>query len=161
VPWTASVADVAARKEERADDVGIGREGEAGAAGGEQGAVVLSAERGMGEGGPEDTVDQILRKPAAAAMADRDLGAVRVRGRARRKRRGRGRGGGHAAIMRRTGGVAYLRKAKGSAKIAARRCDGAENGPAENAAQSAGWGRGRFEGATACGGRGIRPRDRR
>ena len=90
------LADVAAGEEERADDVGIGGECEAGAGGGEDGAVVLGIEGRVREGGAEDAVDQVLGEGAAAAVADRDFGAVGERDRAGGEDGGGRRGVGHA-----------------------------------------------------------------
>ena len=90
------LADVAAGEKERADDVGIGGEREAGAGGGEDGAVVLGVEGRMREGGAEEAVDQVLGEGASAAVADGDFRAVSERDRAGREGGGGRCGVGHA-----------------------------------------------------------------
>lgn len=95
------LADVAAGEEERTDDVRIRCERETRAAGGENGAVVLGVECGVGEGGAEDLVDEVLGESAAATVADGDFGAMGERHRAGGERGGGGDGrwGEHGAKL--------------------------------------------------------------
>ena len=66
-------ADVAAGKEDRRDDKGVGGEGEARVADGEHGLIVELVEHGIAEGGQKDFVDEVGGELAAAAMAEHDL----------------------------------------------------------------------------------------
>ena len=61
-------ADVAARKEQRLDDVGIGRECQSSPRNVDRGAVMPRAKHGVVERRQEDPVDKIARRPSAAAM---------------------------------------------------------------------------------------------
>ena len=72
------LADVAAGKEQRVDDIGVGGEGEPVAARGQSGEIeaglVLQRRQGrVVEGAHKDVVDQILHRLAAAAMGERHL----------------------------------------------------------------------------------------
>lgn len=74
------LADVAAREKERANDVGIGGEGQPFAAGqGEGGGVVHRVQQRIRKGGGKHTFDQVVRRLAAAAVAQGDMIIAQVK----------------------------------------------------------------------------------
>ena len=66
-------ADIAAGKEDRGDDKGVGGEGEAGAADGDHSLIVEFVEHGIAKGGEKHFIDEVGGELAAAAMAEHDL----------------------------------------------------------------------------------------
>ena len=70
------LADIAAGEEERRDHERIRREGQARAAGGEDGLIVELAQVRVIEGGQKQLVDQLRGQLAAAAMAHDDVLAI-------------------------------------------------------------------------------------
>ena len=67
------LADVAAGKKDRADDVGIGAEGQAVRADGKNRAVVQRLEQVVAKLRQHDFLDQLLAQLAAAAVGEHDL----------------------------------------------------------------------------------------
>ena len=76
------LADVAAREKDRADDVGIGAEGEPRVADGKERAVVKRFEQVVAELRQDDVLHQLLAQLAAAAVREDDLLIVGSRQRA-------------------------------------------------------------------------------